>query len=90
MKKGAPASHRKRPSRVLDQEDRLEQYTVPRRQSSRRRGGSGAGGRGRPGQLSRQGLRDAAEALKPPPDVASAWEESFAALSRASDVIEGE
>lgn len=40
-------------------------------------------------ELQRQ-LRDAAEALDPPPDIAFAWEESFAALSRASDVIEGE
>lgn len=38
-------------------------------------------------ELQRQ-LRDAAEALKPPPDVASAWEESFTTLGRASTLIE--
>jgi hypothetical protein len=38
-------------------------------------------------ELQRQ-LRDAAEALKPPPDIASTWEASFAALSRASALIE--
>jgi hypothetical protein len=40
-------------------------------------------------ELQRQ-LRDASEALKPPPDIASTWEESFAALSRASALIEDE
>lgn len=40
-------------------------------------------------ELQRQ-LRDASEKHSPPPDVASTWEESFAALGRASDVIEGE
>lgn len=40
-------------------------------------------------ELQRQ-LRDAAEARKPPPDIASTWVESFAALGRASALIEDE
>jgi hypothetical protein len=40
-------------------------------------------------ELQRQ-LRDAAEARKPPPDITSAWEESFVALGRASALIEDE
>lgn len=37
-------------------------------------------------ELQRQ-LRDASQALSPPPDIASAWDESFAALGRASAIL---
>lgn len=40
-------------------------------------------------ELQRQ-LRDASEKHNPPPDIVSAWEQSFAALGRASALMEAD